>query len=97
MILLMPPVEGQSAWVQLVPLLLLVAIFYFLMIAPMRRRQKQHDEMVAGLKHGDKVVTGGGIYGTVVGIEDDRVRLKVADQVKIEVTKSSISGLDGDD
>ncbi len=95
---LMAPVPGQSPLAGMIPVLLMVLIFYFLLIAPVRRRQKQHDEMLRALKPGDKVVTSGGIFGTVVGIQDDRVRLKIADQVKIDVTKESISGLaqDGD-
>ena len=80
----------------LIPVLIMVGIFYLLLIAPMRKRQKQHDEMLRNLKHGDKVVTNGGVFGTVVGIEEDRVRLKIADQVKIEVQKQGIASLAGD-
>ena len=71
----------------------MVLIFYFLLIAPVRKRQRQHDDLVANLKNGDKVVTNGGLYGTVVGIQDDRFRLKIAHQVKVDVTKQSIAGL----
>lgn len=84
--------EG-SPWAGMIPILLLVAIFYFLLIAPVRKRQKRHEELVSNLKHGDKVVTNGGVYGTIVGIQDDRLKLRIADQVKIEVTKQSIAGL----
>ena len=90
---LIAPMQGQSPWAGLVPILLLLPIFYFLLIAPVRRRQREHDAMIAALKHGDKVVTSGGIYGTVVGIQEDRIRLKIAEQVKIEVTKPSVSSL----
>jgi len=85
---------GQSAWTSLVPLVVMLGIFYFLLIAPMRKRQKQQDEMVTNLKTGDRVVTAGGIYGTIVGIKDDRLTLRIADQVKVEVTKASVTGLD---
>ena len=91
-VLLMAPAQGQSPWAGMIPILMLVLIFYFLLIAPVRKRQKQHEHLVANLKHGDKVVTSGGIFGTVVGIEDERLRLKVADQVKIEITKASVAG-----
>lgn len=91
---LLMPADGQGGWAALIPLVLTVAIFYFLLIAPMRRRQKQQDQMIAELKTGDRVVTSGGVYGTVVGIKDDRLTLRVADQVKIEVAKSSVAGLD---
>jgi len=83
-----------SPWGSLIPLVIMLGIFYFLLIAPMRKRQKQQEQMIADLKNGDKVVTAGGVYGTIVGIKEDRLTLRIADQVKIEVTKSSISGLD---
>ena len=72
----------------------MLGIFYFLLIAPMRKRQKQQDQMIKDLKTGDHVLTVGGIYGTIVGIKDDRLTLRIADQVKVNVAKSSISGLD---
>lgn len=90
---MLAPAEGQSPIAGLIPVLLMVAIFYFLLIAPVRKRQKQHDALLENLKNGDKVVTSGGIIGTVVGIQDDRLRLRIADQVKIEITKQSVSGL----
>ncbi len=93
-LILMAQGQGQSAWTGLVPLVMMLGIFYFLLIAPMRRRQKQQEEVIAALKPGDHVVTAGGIYGTIVGVKDDRLTLRIADQVKIEITKSSVSGLD---
>lgn len=87
----MAPTAGQSPWAGLIPILIMVAIFYLLLIAPMRKRQKKHEEMLGSLKTGDKVVTNGGMYGTVVGIEEERIRLKVADQVKIDVQKQAIA------
>jgi preprotein translocase subunit YajC len=75
------------------PIILIIGIFYLLIYRPMRRRQKALETMIAGLKNGDKVITSGGVYGTVAGIRDHSVLLKVADQVKIEVAKASISSL----
>jgi preprotein translocase subunit YajC len=72
----------------------MLGVFYFLLIAPMRRRQKQQKEMIGALQTGDRVVTSGGIYGTIVGIKEERLTLRIADQVKIEVSKASVSGLD---
>ena len=89
----MAPTPGQNPIVSLLPVVAMVGIFYFLLIAPVRKRQKQHEAMLSALKTGDKVVTSGGVFGTVVGILEDRIRLKIADQVKIEVTKQSIAGL----
>lgn len=75
------------------PLLVIMVIFYVLMILPQQRRQKQVREMLAALKAGDKVITSGGIYGTIVGLESDAVQLRVADQVKIKVARSAIAAL----
>ncbi|NKB87980.1 MAG: preprotein translocase subunit YajC [Acidobacteria bacterium] len=89
----MTPAQGQSPIASLIPVVAMVLIFYFLLIAPVRKRQKQHDAMIANLKNGDRVVTNGGIIGTIAGIQEDRIRVKVADQVKIEITKQSVASL----
>lgn len=96
-LLLMAPTQGEGGWTALIPLVVMLGIFYFLLIRPMRKRQKEQEEMIQSLKNGDKVVTSGGIYGTIVGIRDDRLTLRIADQVKIDVTKSSIAGLQESD
>src|SRR5262245_60430352 len=89
-----PPGGGQSnPLVQLVPFLLIFAILYFVMIVPARKKQKQHAAMVDNLKPGDKIVTNGGIYGTVVGVTDRLVQLRIADQVKIEIAKHAVAGM----
>jgi preprotein translocase subunit YajC len=75
------------------PILLIIAIFYVLMILPAQRRQKKVAEMLRNLKNGDKVITNGGIYGTIVGLEDDAVQLRIAEQVKVKVSRSAIAGL----
>jgi len=75
------------------PLILIMVVFYFLMILPQQRRQKKTNEMLRNLKNGDKVVTNGGIYGTIVGLEDDAVQLRVADQVKIKVARNAVAGI----
>jgi preprotein translocase subunit YajC len=85
---------GQTGGIALfLPLVLIMVIFYFLMILPQQRRQKKVNEMLRNLKNGDKVITNGGIYGTIVGIEDDAVQLRIADQVKIKIARSAISQL----
>jgi preprotein translocase subunit YajC len=75
------------------PLILIMVIFYFLMILPAQRRQKKVTEMLKNLKNGDKVITNGGIYGTIVGLEDEAVQLRIAEQIKIKVSRSAIAGL----
>ncbi len=77
----------------IVPLGLVFLIFYFLVIRPANRKQRAVQEMLKALKNGDKVVTTGGIYGTVAGITDDIVQLRVASNVKIEISRNAIAGL----
>jgi preprotein translocase subunit YajC len=74
-------------------MIIVMGIFYFLLIMPQQRRQKQLRQMLAALKTGDKVITSGGIYGTIVGTEDDAVQLRIAEQVKIKVSRSAIAGV----
>jgi preprotein translocase subunit YajC len=75
------------------PLILIMVIFYFLMILPAQRRQKKVTEMLKNLKNGDKIITNGGIYGTIVGMDDEAVQLRIAEQVKVKVSRSAIAGL----
>ena len=67
------------------------AIFYFLMIRPQQKQRQRHEEQISALKKGERIVGAGGIYGTIVGIKDDKAVIKIADNVKIEITKSSIT------
>ncbi len=75
----------------MMPFILLLVIFYFLLIRPQQKKQKMHQEMLQSLKKGDRVVTTGGIQGTVVGIKENIVVLRVAENVKIEFLKNFIS------
>lgn len=72
------------------PLILLFAGMWFLIIAPQRKRQKAHDKMITELKSGDTIVTSGGIYGTITNVKDDTFVVRIADNVKIELTKQSV-------
>lgn len=78
----------------IVPLALMFVIFYFLLIAPARRKQKKHADLVNNLKPGDRVVTSGGLYGTVVGVADAVIQLRIADQVKVDVAKHAIADIE---
>ena len=78
---------------QALPLIFVLAIFYFIVFLPARRRQKKLDDMLGSLKSGDKIITNGGIYGTIVGFRGDRVQLRVAENVKIEVSRNAIVAL----
>jgi preprotein translocase subunit YajC len=77
----------------LLPIILIMVIFYVLLIMPAQRRQKKTTQMLAALKNGDKVITSGGVYGTIVGLEDETIQLRIADQVKVKVLRSAIAGL----
>ena len=90
------PAAATSPIVQMVPYILMFVIFYFVLLAPMRKQQKKQKEMLSALKKGDRVVTSGGIHGTVAQVEDQIVWLKIADTVKIKVNRSAISGLTGE-
>ncbi len=70
---------------------LVFLVFYLLLIRPQRTRQKKHQEMVENLKPGDKIVTSGGIHGTIMGVQKDRIELKIASNVKIDITKTSVA------
>ena len=72
-----------------------VAIFYFLVILPQNRQRKKVQAMLAALKSGDKVITNGGIYGTVAGLDGEAVILRIADQVKIRIARSAIAQVEG--
>ena len=81
---------SESGIAQLIPLILIFIIFYFFLIRPQQKKVKEHKVMVEGLKRGDKVITSGGIVGTVERIiENDRAEILIADNVKVEVIKST--------
>lgn len=73
------------------PLILIFVIFYFLLIRPQQKKQREHREMLARLSKGDRVVTSGGLHGTIDKIKENTVILRIADNVRIEVTKSAIA------
>jgi preprotein translocase subunit YajC len=87
-------------WTNLIFFGLLFAAMYFLMIAPQRKKQKEHEKMLAALTSGDEIVTTGGIYGTITNVKEDRFVVRVADNTKIEIGKGFVSGVvrkvDGD-
>ncbi len=88
-----PSGEGGSSLMGFVPLILMFLVFYFLLIAPARKKQKSQTEMRNNLKAGDKVITNGGIHGTVVGVSDNVIQLRIADQVKIDISKFAIEAM----
>lgn len=90
-----PPGADISPWVQFLPIALMGAIFYFIILLPARRRQKKVRDFLGSLKVGDRVITAGGIYGTITKLNDQSVQIQVADKVRIEVTRASVGGYQG--
>ena len=84
------PAPQGSMLTALVPFILVFVIFYLLIIMPQRKKQKKHGEMVENLKAGDRIITTAGIYGTIMGVQKDRLEVKIAANVKIEITKSAV-------
>ena len=87
--------QGGSAWLQFVPFVLVLAIFYFILLLPMRRKQKKVQTFLESLKVGDRVITTGGIYGQITRLGEQSLQLQIADKLKIEVAKASIGGYQG--
>ena len=82
---------GGSGLLNLAPLLFIFAIFYFLLILPQQRKQKKWQAMLGELKTGDRIVTSGGLRGTIIGLKDDALTLRVPpDNLKLEVTRASV-------
>jgi preprotein translocase subunit YajC len=87
--------DGGSPWLQLVPFVLVLAIFYFIILLPMKRKQQKVQEFLDALKVGDRVITTGGIHGTVTRLGEQSIQLQIADKVRIEVSKAAIGGYQG--
>lgn len=85
------PAPSGSGLLGFLPMVLLFAAMYFLMIAPQRKKQKAHEKMLSELSSGDEIVTTGGIYGTITNVKDDRFVVRIADNTKIEVGKAFVS------
>lgn len=83
---------GGGFLVQILPILLMFAVIYFIMIRPQQKQAKKHREYLGGLKKGDEVVTNSGIFGRIDAIEDNAIRLEIARDVKIRVLKSQVAG-----
>ena len=93
--ILMLQTQAQNPLISFLPILIVGVIFYLLIFMPMRKRQKKMETMIADIQNGARVITSSGIYGTVVGVKDKTFILKIADQVKIEIAKSAVAGLQG--
>jgi len=87
------PGGGSSGGISVfIPLILMFAVFYFLLIRPQQKKTRQHQDMLKSLKVGDRVVTTGGIFGTIVAGGEQVIKLEIADKVRVEVGRSYIAG-----
>lgn len=83
--------QGAPAIFHMMPMILMFVIFYFLLIRPQQKRQKEHEQMVKNLVKNDEVITSGGLHGTVVGLKEKSVLLRIAENVKVEVERSAVA------
>jgi len=90
-----PSPGAPSAWLQLMPFVLVVGIFYFVILLPMKRRQQKVQSFLAALKVGDRIVTSGGLYGTITRLSDQSLQVQVADKVRVEMSRNAIVGYQG--
>ncbi len=87
---------GTPSWIGIAPLILIFAVFYFVLIMPQQRRQKKWQAMLGQLKTGDRVTTSGGLRGTIIALRDDTLHLRVPpDNLRIEVLRSSVVSVGG--
>lgn len=87
----------SSAWMSFLPIILIFVIFYFLLVAPMRKRQKALERMIQALKKGDRVITSGGLHGEISAIDGSTLLLKIADNVKVRISKSAVTAMEGEE
>ena len=87
---------GMAAFQQIIPLVFMFAIFYFLLIRPQQKKAKEHKALLEAMKKGDNVITAGGVHGKVVAVENDIVTLEIANNVNIKITKSYIAAIKKD-
>jgi len=87
------PSSGGSGWMSFLPLVAIIAIFYFLILRPQNRKQKETQKMLSALKKGDRVVTIGGIHAVIQSVKESTVIVKVDDNVKLELNRSAISSV----
>jgi preprotein translocase subunit YajC len=88
-----PSGGGPNPISMLLPLVGMLAIFYFLLIRPQQKRQKEMQKMISALKKGDRVVTASGLYGSIAGLRDDVVVVEIADGVKVEMLRNAVTGI----
>ena len=95
LLLAMATPQGANPLISFIPLIAMLAIFYFILVLPMKKKQQKVQAFLQALKEGDRVVTSGGMFGTITKLKDDAVQLQIAQNVKVDVSKAAIVGYQG--
>ena len=85
--------SGAGGFAGFIPLILMFVIFYFLLIRPQQKRSKEHRQMIANLKKGDRIITSGGIHGRITGMDETTLTVEIADKVRVKVARGNVSNL----
>jgi len=85
--------DGAAGFGGFIPIILMFVIFYFLLIRPQQKRQKEHRNMVSNLKKGDRIITSGGLHGRITGIDDNTLTVEIADKVRVKVARANVSAM----
>ena len=84
---------GPGGFSSFVPLILMFVIFYFLLIRPQQKKQKEHRNMITSLKKGDRIVTSGGLHGRITGLDENTLTVEIAEKVRVKVNRSNVAAL----
>ncbi|MGW8186035.1 MAG: preprotein translocase subunit YajC [Desulfobacterales bacterium] len=84
--------NGAAGFTGFIPLILMFVIFYFLLIRPQQKKTKEHREMISSLKKGDRIITSGGIYGRITGLDDSTLTVEIADKVRVKIARGNVGG-----
>ena len=82
--------QGAGGFSGFIPLILMFVIFYFLLIRPQQKKTKEHREMISNLKKGDRVITSGGIYGRITGMDENTLTIEIADKVRVKLARGNV-------
>jgi preprotein translocase subunit YajC len=89
--------ELQQMVLQFWPIVLMIVIFYFLLYRPQKNEQKKRANMLESLKKGDRIVTNGGLFGTITGFTDKKITIKVAEKVEVDIARNAVGYMQGED
>jgi preprotein translocase subunit YajC len=87
------PEGGAAGFASFIPLILMFVIFYFLLIRPQQKRNKEHRGMISNLKKGDRIVTSGGLHGRITGMDETTLTVEIADKVRVKINRGNVSGI----